>query len=198
MSNQKFRASYSVLNTWADGNWERAVEMYFKLRQFTTPAMAMGKEYHEKWANHTKATGCLPTEFGGAKLTKPVTEIKSVVSLDEWLDLVFIIDCLDEPTIHEYKTGKQSSEAYAGGMQLGVYAVGATMQGFYVTKGIIHHYDQYTKKSDNSTVWLTDKLIDEAQNWIISLASEIHNYFITNNLYERFGKLESLPAPVKQ
>lgn len=196
MSNPKFRASFSVLSQWADGNWERAVKSYFKLEQFTTPAMAMGKEWHEKWAQHTNATGCLPVEFGGAKLKKPITELKTVVSLDDWLDLVFIIDCLDEPDIHEYKTGKQSSEAYANTKQLGVYAVGATLKGYLVKRGIIHHYDQYTKKTDTSIVWLTDKLIDDAHNWIFTIAGEMHDYFIKNELYKRFAKIEqSLPTP---
>lgn len=195
MNNPKFRASFSVLSQWADGNWERAVKSYFKLDSFTTPAMAMGKEWHEKWAEHTRQTGCLPIEFGGAKLIKPIPEIKTVVSLGDWIDLVFIIDCLDEPTIHEYKTGKQSSEAYAGSMQLGIYGVGATMQGYLVTKGIIHHYDQYTKQSDNSTVWLTDKLLDDAQNWVLTIGGEMHDYFIKNDLYARFGKLTELPMP---
>lgn len=195
MITPKFRASYSVLSAWADGNWERAVEMYFKLKQFTTPAMAEGKAYHEQWAKHTQATGCLPIEFGNTKLNKPVTEIKSVVSLGDWIDLVFIIDCLDEPTIHEYKTGKQSSDAYAGGMQLGVYGIGATLKGYYVTKGIIHHYDQHVKKSENSTVWLTDKLLDDAQNWVLTIGGDMHDYFIKNDLYARFGKVETLPMP---
>lgn len=180
---------------WADGNWERAIESYFKIKAFTTPAMAEGKWWHEKWKAHTLATGCLPEEFGNAKLVKPQVEVKTVIEIEPWLDLVFVIDCLDEPIIHEYKTGKQSSEAYAGSMQLGVYAVGATLKGILATKGIIHHYDQYLKKADNSTVWLTDKLVDEAHNWIITIASEMHSYFVKNNLYERFGAVQTLPVP---
>lgn len=197
MSNTpKFRASFSVLSLWADGNWERAVKSYFKLEQFITPAMVIGREYHEQWKQHTLKTGCLPPEFGGAKLINPQPEVKTVVQLDDWIELVFIIDCLDEPDLHEYKTGKQSSEAYAGSMQLPVYGLGATLQGFNAKRGIIHHYDQYQKKSDTSYVWLTDKVIDEALNWVLTLSGEMHDYFIKNGLYQRFAKVEqSLPTP---
>lgn len=182
----KFRASYSILSVWAGGDWERAIKMYFKLEKFTTPAMAEGKRYHEQWEQHIKATKTLPAVFGGAKLQQPETEVKKVVELEPWLDLVGVIDCLDQPIIYDWKTGKQSSEHYAGTMQPGVYGVLASFAGHYVDRAIIWHYDQYSQKKDVSQVWLTDARLAHAQNWIVTHASDMHHYLTENKLYERF------------
>jgi hypothetical protein len=187
MADNKFRASYTVLNLWASGNWQRAIEQYFKLADFVTPAMVEGRDYHKKWSEYIQKNKNLPLEFGGTKLTDPVCEDKKVVSIYDWLDLVFIIDCYDRPTLYEFKTGKQSSEAYASSMQLPVYAVGATMAGLYVEKAEIHHYDQYVKRHDVSLVWVTDKMLENGHNWIVTIAGEMQNYFLQNGLYERFG-----------
>lgn len=197
MSNHRFRASFTVMNLWAQGNWDRAIKTYFKLEKFTTPAMADGQLWHEKWKSETRETGCLPKVFGGAKLANPIVEDKQVVPLSDWLDLVFIIDCLDAPTIHEYKTGTTASSVYANSMQMPLYALGAMTLGHYVDKGIIYRMNQHKKKKDGnydvevSTVWLTDAMVDKAQNWMLTIASEMHNYFTTNDLYVRFGTVEN-------
>lgn len=188
MITPKFRASYTVLSQWASGNWEQAIKSYFKLEDFITPAMVEGREWHEKWKAHTSQTGCLPIEFGNRQMKNPIVEIKKVVSMSEWLDLVFIIDCLEAPIIHEYKTGKQSSEVHANSKQLGVYAVGATLTGHYVNQGIVHHYDQYKKSYDMSMVWITDKMLDETNNWIETISSEMHDYFVKNDLYLTYSR----------
>lgn len=190
MSEQnRFRASYSVLDLWAGGNWERAIKQYFKLEKFVTPAMADGRALHEKWAEYIKANNALPLEFGGQKLngTTPIIEQKRVVKLASWCDLVYIMDLYDEPTIYDWKTGKQSSEVYANSKQLPVYAMGATLDGFLVERAEIHHYDQYLKKSDMSIIHITDKALEEAQNWVLTLAGEMQNYLLTNGLYQRFN-----------
>lgn len=184
----KFRASYTVLSTWARGDWERAVKQYFKLEDFTTPAMAMGKSYHEDWAKETKKTKRLPKVFGGKKLKNPKPEIKLVVPVEPWLNLVGVIDCYDEPTIYEYKTGKQSSEKYASSVQTGLYGVLSTLSNMYADRAEIWHYDQHSKKTDMSIVWLTDEAIKSAYDWLITYASEMHDYFTENKLYERFKR----------
>lgn len=189
----KFRASYSILDQWNSGNWEMAVKMYFKLEQFVTPQMQDGRDWHEKWAKHITETKTMPIEFGGAKLINPIAEQKTVVKLDEWLDLVGVIDCYDSPIIYEWKTGKKSSEAYAGSVQGGIYAILGTFSKKYVEKVEIHHFDQYSKKSDMSIVWVTDDLLKDTYNWIITTAGEMHDYFIKNDLYNKFGR--NLPTP---
>lgn len=186
MSN-KFRASYSVLNTWAGGNWEMAIKMYFKLETFTSQAMADGKNHHERWESYIKENNRLPLEFGGKQLVKPICEEKIVVQLADWLELVGKIDCIDSPTIYEFKTGKQSSEAYASSPQAGVYAVLATYNKIYVDRAEIYHWDQYIKRADMSIVWVTDKMLNASYNWIVTLAGEMHNYFEKNKLYDQFG-----------
>lgn len=184
----KFRASYSVLNTWESGQYERAVEMYFKLSSFTTEAMAEGKIWHKKFEEEIKKTGCLPKIFGGDKLINPRTEVKKVIEIYDWLQLVGVIDLLDSPTVIDFKTGKGSSESSAGSHQLGLYGVLCTFDKIKVTKGQIMHYDQYKKTVDTSTVWLTDRLLEDTMNWLITLSGSMHDYLNTNKLYERFGK----------
>jgi len=183
----KFRASFTVLSKWAAGDWEGAIKTYFKLEQFTTPAMADGKAYHELWAMQIDADKALPKIFGGSTLIDPKTELKKVAKLEPWLDLVGVIDCYDRPTIYEFKTGKASSEHYAGTRQCGVYGVLASFMGLYADKAVIWHYDQYAQKSDMSQVWLTDELLKSAHEWIITQSSEMHNYLQENKLYGRFA-----------
>ena len=185
--NDKFRASYTILNAWASGNWEQAIKYYFKLEQFTTQEMYAGREMHKEWADFINEHKRLPDVFGGAELKNPVAEQKIVVQMEPWLELVFIADCIDSPDLHEFKSGKTNSEVYAGSWQTGIYAVGATMAGHLVERAVIHHYDQYMKKSDTSYRWITDRLLEDAYNYVITVASEMHNYFIVNGLYRQYG-----------
>lgn len=187
MINNKFRASYSILSMWKSGNWEMATKAYFKLEKFITPAMDDGRKWHKKWEEHINLTKTLPVEFGGGKLTDPKTEGKKVVELESWLDLVGVVDCYDKPIIYEFKSGKSSSEVYAGSEQVGVYGVLATMSGLLAERAEIYHYDQYNKRSDMSIVWLTDELLKKSHEWIVTLSSEMHAYFTDNQLYEKFG-----------
>ena len=193
----KFRASFTILDQWNKGNWEMAVKMYFKLDKFITPQMADGRDWHEKWHKHIETTKTMPLEFGGAPLDNPIAEQKTVVQIEDWLELVGIIDCYNNPVIKEWKTGKKSSEQYAGSKQGGVYAVLGTMSGKYVEKIEIYHYDQYTKKSDMSIVWVTDQLLEETLNWIVTTASEMYTYFTDNDLFNKFGK-NLLAEPAKE
>ena len=183
----KFRASYSILNTWASGDYERTVKYYFKLEQFTSPAMAEGNRYHEQWAAEILANKAFPKIFGERKLNNPVVEKYLKVSIKDWLDLSGKIDCLDAPLVIDWKTGKQSSEAYASAKQVGVYGVLCTLSNIYVDRGEIHHFDQYQNKVDMSQVWITDELLRDSLNWIETLSSEIHNYFLQNDLYVKYG-----------
>jgi hypothetical protein len=182
-----FRASFTVLDQWNSGNWEQAIKTYFKLEKFITPAMQAGREWHEKWAKHITDTKTMPIEFGGFALKDPIAEQKTVVHLDDWLDLVGIIDCYANPVVYEWKTGKSSSETYAGTKQGGIYAMLATLSQKYVERIEIHHFDQYRKLSDMSIIWVTPELMDESHNWIVTTAAEMHTYFEDNGLYARFG-----------
>lgn len=182
-----FRASYSILSTWESGDWERAIKMYFKLEEFCTPAMAAGKALHQKWEAEIKATGCLPAVLGGTKLNNPKPEDKIVASLAPWLNLVGVIDCNSTDILDEFKSGVQSSEQYASGKQHGVYALLARLAGHDPKLIRITHYNQYTKRKDVSFVWVTDALVNEAREWVETLAGQMHDYYLTNKIYERFN-----------
>jgi len=184
----KFRASYTVLSMWASGRWEDAINTYFKLESFSSKQMEAGKALHEEWEKEIKETGCLPAVFGSVPLANPETEIKQVVQLEEWLDLVFVIDCYDSGDVHEFKSGVMSSQTYARDKQIGVYAVGSLLSGRKAQRLFIHHYNQYTNEADTSMVWVTEALLKETLEWIEMTAAEMHDYFLTNNLYERFQK----------
>jgi hypothetical protein len=184
----KFRASYSLLKVWESGDYERAVKSYFRLEDFTTPAMAEGKAQHEKWAAEIEANKKLPQVFGGKVLKNPIIEKYTKVSIKDWLELSGKLDCLDEDTVYEFKTGKQSSEVYASDKQVGVYGVLCTLSRVMVRKGEIYHYDQYRRQADMSISWITDKMLKDSLDWIETLSSEIHNYFLENDLYSKFNQ----------
>lgn len=181
----KFRASYSVLNAWSSGNYERAVEMYFKLKEFTTEAMANGKEWHKEWETEVKTTGCMPVIFGGQKLINPKTEIKIVKELDTWLDLVGVIDLQHGEageTLVDYKTGKTTSDSYANSFQPRVYHILIPE----AKRFEFRHYDAVTKKTDTSIVHLTPATLNAGIEWVVTMASEMHSYLTKNQLYERY------------
>jgi hypothetical protein len=158
--------------------------------------MEEGKRFHKLWADQITEFKESPTEIGAIKFINPIAEIKKTVSINDWLDLVGVIDCYDKPIIYEWKTGKSSSESYASSEQIGVYGVLATLAGLYVEKAEIHHYDQYLKKSDFSIVWVTDEMLKNSLNWIETLASEMHNYFNENKLYDKYYWVEGRTCPV--
>ncbi len=186
-----FRASFSILNLWDRGAWEQSLKSYFRLEQYVTPAMAEGKELHQQFEKEIQETGCLPAVFGGEKLQNPITEKKIEVQLYDWLTFVGVIDCLDEPTIYEFKTGVTSVGSYANGWQIGAYAILATQGNYYVEKAAILHHNQHTGDTESAYVWLTDQKIEDATNWIVGTAGEIHDYCSTHGLYERFGNREA-------
>lgn len=183
-----FRASYSVLSTWESGNWERAIEMYFKLADYVTPAMVDGREMHKKWEDYAKKNNKMPEVFGGAKLYNPIIEKKHEIQLEDWLEFVFIPDLVDAPNLIDYKTGRSNPSAKAVRTQLGLYAVGLDFFDINVSLGKLYHYNQYTKKVNLDIVCITDKLKAEAREYLYTVSSEMHDYFEKNDLYNKLGK----------
>ena len=183
----KLRASFTVMNLWAQNKWQDAILYYFKLERIVTPAMEEGLRFHKEWELETNKTSKLPKVFGDKTFEKPETELHLQVSLSDWLDLSGKLDCLDAQTIYEYKTGKQESDFYSRTFQTSVYGLLATYNNRIVTRAEIYHYDQYTKKADMSIVWITDQMLRDTLSWVETIGSEMHNYFITNRLYEKYG-----------
>lgn len=185
----KFRASYSVLSTWATGDYDRAIKMYFKLETITSKAMEAGKELHEQWQKEIETTKCLPVVFGSKPLNNPETEVKRVVQIFDWLELVGVPDCVDGENIYEFKSGKsKDSEAYANDQQVGIYGLILALDKRKTKMAYIYHLDQYSKKMDMSMVHITPELLQKTMDWVESMASDMHNYLTVNNLYQRFQK----------
>lgn len=173
---------------WKTGNWQGAIEAYFKLERYITRGMADGRDLHEEWETHVRDTKTLPIVFGGAKLNNPIPEKKYEIPMYDWMTLVFKPDCVDSPDLHEFKSGTGSATEYAESLQLPVYAVGLTMADIYVKQGHVHLYNQHSKRSEYASVWITDSLLKKGLNFIQTVGGEMHEYFTKNGLYERFGK----------
>ena len=178
-----FRASFSVLSLWASGRRDEAVKSYFKLDRVETDAMREGKMFHAQWERETEETGCLPVVFGGARLINPKTEVKLEHMVEPWLQLVTVFDNIDEPTIHEYKSGRTPSSDYTNSFQPKVYGLMAKLKEFNVDRCMIHHHNQHTGKSDSAWCWITDKSNQDALDWLITYASEMVDYFNEHNLW---------------
>lgn len=185
--NNKFRASYSVLRLWEESRYEEAIKAYFKMDRWISEQMADGKTWHEQWAEEIKQSGCLPQIFGGKKLVNPIVEQYKVVQVYDWLDLSFIIDCYDDGTLYEWKTGITNSQDYIRMSQIPVYALGATLLGLPAKKAELHHFNQYNKQADMSVLWLSDKVVKAGFEYVTTFGGEMHNYFVENNLYSTLG-----------
>ena len=182
----KFRASFSVLNLWQSGNYERAVETYFKLKEFTTEAMANGKAWHKEWEAEVNKTGCLPVVFGGQKLINPKTEQKIVKQLDDWLELVGVIDLQhgeNGEVLVDYKTGKTESDNYANSFQPRVYHILVPE----AKRFEFRHFDALTHKTDTSIVHLTPATLNAGIEWVVTMSGEMHSYLVKNELYQRYS-----------
>ena len=81
MSDNIITLNQTTIHAWASGQYQKAVEHYFKLANFTTEAMADGTALHKKWSEHINLAKTLPLEFGGKPLTNPLPERKYVVQL---------------------------------------------------------------------------------------------------------------------
>lgn len=183
-SMNKIRVSYSTLKNWEQGRWQEVINhMLHKVDQESTPQMQEGTRFHQEWANYINRYKTLPGVFGSKRLSNPKTEIRMVANLEPWLDLSGVIDCLDEKTVYEFKTGIKTSEGYASLMQTRVYGLLCSLNGIEIDRAIINHYNQYLKESDSSMVWITERAIEHAKEWAITIGSEIYSYFSENGLF---------------
>jgi hypothetical protein len=188
----QFRASYSVLNLWYQGRFEDAIRAYFKLPMTETWQMREGKRLHDEWEAESKQTKCLPAVFGGRPLKNPVfdSDGKLTAEIYPWLLLVGRPDLLDSPDIHEYKSGVMPASHYIKTYQLGMYAILAIKAGHNVTRGWVHHYNQYSGEKESEGVWLTNAYLSESVNWLETMAGEMRAYILKNDLLTRFGVIK--------
>lgn len=185
----KLRISYSLLLMWEQGLVDDCVRYYFKLPTEKKAWQTTGIDWHEKWEKYILKNKKLPEEFGGGGLKNPQCEIKMEIQGSEfgkeydWLEMVGVLDCLDEPTIHEFKSGKSPIGRYESSYQTVMYALMAEKRGHEVDRGIIHHYDGVAKEYETSMIWLTQKRKDDTLDKILTAGFEIKTYFDKENLW---------------
>jgi len=179
-----FRTSYSILNAWSRGNYSDAIDMFFKKEKEMTSYMKDGIDFHKKWEYVINQTKQLPKELDNkeTKLKNPQCELKLEMPINDKIEFVGVIDCLDEDTLYEFKSGSMSSADYANGLQVDCYAYLLSKNGFNPTRGIYIHYDQYVNKTDKSLVYLTENRKQKAKKWIEEQSESMYNYLIKNNL----------------
>jgi len=190
MTTPRIKVSYTILNAWAQGRHEDAIKYFFKLDVTQTPAMKEGSDYHKRWEQEIQMTNRLPEVFGGKQLIKPSPEQYIKVDINDWLILSGKIDCYDKPTIYEFKTSRQTSEDIVRSKQPGVYAVLSTLNKQYVDRCEIYCYNQHLKNDNKSMsiVYLTDKVLEDALNWIETLAGDMRSYLEQNKLFEKYSQ----------
>lgn len=213
-----FSASFSVLSLWDSGNWQRAVEAYFKMDDFQSEAMLDGQKAHEEWRAYTEKTKRRPLVFGNERLIDPHPEDKLKVRLHDWLMLKGVPDCYymlpphEQATekhvtrygIDEYKLSRRASNEFARTMQPKVY--GAILRALGMVPEYARIYRQHPQKKqpdgtprvDMSIVWLTDETTREALEWVETLASEMHNYLLQNDLYSQLNDLQQEQGRIDQ
>lgn len=187
----KFRASFSVLEQWSQGHYDRATTMYFKLVDFTNEYIEAGRNFHEDWEKEVSKTKAYPKVFGGKKIEGEFkTEYKIERQLDDWLELVGVIDLWQpkEKLIIDWKSGTVPSTQYSRGFQTKVYQVLLPE----AKRAEIHHFNQYNHKTDMSIIHLTDKTLTEGLDWVLTFSSEMYAYLVDNKLYERFANESNL------
>lgn len=177
---KRFRTSFSILNAWASGNKEGAIDMFFKRNLIKTEQMSDGIVFHDKWATHILKNKEIPQELSSKpiKLIDPRPELKLEIDLGDNFQFVGIIDCLDGETIYEFKTGRSNSSDYANGKQIDCYAYLLSKLGIKTTKGIYLHYNQYDQRADKSLVYLTDNRLKTAEKWILDYTSDMYDYLV--------------------
>lgn len=188
----KFRASYSILNSWSKGYAEDAIAMYFKLEREPNKYMIDGLRHHKSWESYILKNKKLHPQLSSLNktLTNPQCELKLEMPINEYIDFVGVIDCLDEDTLYEFKTGIKHSSDYANTYQADLYSVLLKHHGYTPEKAIYIHFDQYSKETDSAMVWLTDKRRENALEWLVKTATEMNEYLQSNGLYEKYNKPE--------
>lgn len=174
------RVSYSILSAWARGDYDRALSMYFREETPTTPAMELGKKMHDKWEKEIEKTKSMPAVFGGRPLEKHTTEnrTKRELMLNDWLQLVGVLDLMEGTTGRDWKCGRTTATSYANGYQHKVYQI------LYpkLNRFEYYAYNPYDKSATMAIVHLTDKSLEDGVEWVITYASDFRAYLENNNL----------------
>lgn len=189
------RVSYSILNSWAHGDIDRATAPYRGEKTPATEAMEFGKKMHEKWERETLRTGCLPKIFGGRKLESPELELstKKMRTLKDWCVLVGVLDVKDGATGVDYKTGNSSASNYLTSKQHECYQIlypELTRFEYYCLNQHLHHTD-----NDHITVgavYLDGDTLRDGLEWVLTMSAELREYLINNGLGDKLDQGKGL------
>lgn len=171
------RISFTLLDLWDKGRVDEAVQTYFHLKKFTNQAMEEGKEIHQKIADHIKATGKFPDYMPQLTLSNPIPEKRVVVSYNEDVELSCYMDCLDDTSLFEYKTGVTEASEYVRSMQVPMYFLICQLIGVKVDRAYIIHHNQRFRTNDWLLVWNDPHYEQAARNYIDTLYPEIYKFF---------------------
>lgn len=178
MKAKKLRVSYSLLKLWQKGDYEGAVNYYFKLDPITSAAMEEGRAWDDLVCNEVNTTKKFPKEWGGEKVANPQTQLKLVVPYSDEVDLVGQLDIYDDPIIYELKTGSSADSGdYANDFQISIYFLLCELSGLNAEKAIIKHFNQMKQTLDQSMVWKSKNQIEKAKNFVEGYSPEIYQYF---------------------
>lgn len=186
----KMRVSYSILNSWSKGYAQDAIDMFFKLPRVENIYMIDGKKHHKSWEEYiTKNKRLHPQLSSLCKLLQdPICELKLEMPINDELEFVGVVDCLDNDDLYEFKSGTKPSSEYANSVQADVYSLLCEYHGYHPKKAFYIHFDQYLKTTDSSMVWITETRRENAKKWIIDTASNMLEYIKANKLDEKYGK----------
>ncbi len=189
------RVSYSILNSWAHGDIDRAVAPYAGKEFEPTEAMIAGKKLHERWEREAKRTGCLPKIFGGRKLNSPELELttKRLRRLTDWCVLSGVLDVKDGKTAIDYKTGRSGASDYTNSKQHECYQIlypELKRFEYYCLNQHLHHSDD--SRITVGVVYLNRQTLEDGVNWVLTLAAELREYLINNGLGNRLDQGKGL------
>lgn len=185
------KLSYSILDAWKRGDWERAVGMYIGQPLPGTPEMELGKAKHEQWEQEIIKSGDLPKDLGGDKLIAPITERKYQKLLpftDDYMILLRgVVDALDGSTIHEFKCGMTEAVSYVDSMQCDFYKLLIPQ----ADRAVFHCFNPYFPEGHNLTrgiKFLNRANAESALEMIYTTGGELIDYLETQKMLVDYGQ----------
>ena len=185
------RVSYSILNSWAKGDIDRAVAPYAGIKIEPTEAMEYVKNKHEAWEKEARRHGRLPRRFGGRKLISPQFELntKKIRKLNDWCYLSGVLDVLDGDVAIDYKTGKTPAGDYLNSYQHECYQI------LYpnIKRFEYHCCNHHLRRKDDGYItvavaYLNKQTLKHGIEWVLTMAAELREYLINNGYGDKLDQ----------
>lgn len=171
------RLSYTLLSLWEMNKTQDAINYYLKKSTLSSPEITDGRIYDQVWQEEIDTKKELHIGRTLIKFKEPHTQVKIVCPYGDRFDLVGVIDCLDNETLYEWKSGTSSSLEYSDSPQVKMYFFICGALNIPVKTAIIGHYNQYSDKADITIFHNSIQQREEGENYIQSLSYEIWDYF---------------------